>query len=155
MCWVLFSLVLAIYSLLSPQWVVGSALPSQNLPWLLPQGTSPRCVWPQASWVQPPTTLHTCIIHDVRGSYLGTWQAAGRISRRIQTGTSASADVQFLAKRSHGGDSTQHLPFTTADTVKPPTNQGSFLQASPILMPTLKTLLRPSVLATHQKHPKA
>lgn len=54
-------------------------------------------------WAQPPANLHTCIIRDVRASYLGTWQIAGRTSRRIQTGTSATADVWSLAKRSHGG----------------------------------------------------
>lgn len=54
-----------------------------------------------------------------------------------------------------GEDSTQHLPFTTADTVKTPTNQGFFPQASPGLTPTLKILLRLSIPATHQKHSKA
>lgn len=136
-----------------------SALPPQSLPWPLPQCLSPTSpVWPQAGWALGPATrnLHTCIIRDVRENYLGTWQAAGKTSRRIQTGTSATADVRSLAKRNHGGGlSTRHLPFTTTDTVKPPTHQVFFPQVSPVLTPTLTTVLRCSILSTHQKQPKA
>lgn len=54
-----------------------------------------------------------------------------------------------------GEDSTRHLPFTTADTVKPPTNQVSSHKLPPVLTPTLTILLRCSVLGTHQKQPTA
>lgn len=104
-CWVFFSLVILAVCSPIPQWTTRPALPPQSLLWPLPQCLSPSPVWPRAGWALGPATcnLYNCIIRDVRENYLGTWQAAGRTSRRIQTGTSATADVQSLAKRNHGG----------------------------------------------------
>lgn len=102
-CWVSFSHLSGLFPDSSVDHEACITTPKPALALATVPKSQPRVA--SAGWALGPATcnLYNRIIRDVRENYLGTWQAAGRTSRRIQTGTSATADVQSLAKRNHGG----------------------------------------------------